>query len=115
MAALRTGQVRFDTCRTLRLGSWFDFIRCFLTTIVNDCVLCAGSGYGGSSFRQFRSFEQSRKLSTKCRVCYSEQRVNAVRVTERSSETLSSVESSSSADSHVVASSTVDCKSVRCR
>ena len=63
----RTGQVRFDTCRTLRLGSWSDFIRCFLTTIVNRrvvSVLCAGSGYGGSSFRQFRSFEQSRKLST---------------------------------------------------
>ena len=67
MAALRTGQVRFDTSRASRLGSWSDFIRCILTTIVNRrvvSVLCAGSGYGGSSFRLFMSFEQSRKLST---------------------------------------------------
>jgi len=43
------------------------FRRCILTTIVNRrvvSVLCAGSGYGGSSFRLFMRFEQSRKLST---------------------------------------------------
>ena len=43
------------------------FIRCILTTILNRrvvSVLWAGSGCGGSSFRLFRRFEQSRKLST---------------------------------------------------
>jgi len=43
------------------------FIRCFLRTILNRrvvSVLCAGTGYGGSSFCLFMRFEQSRKLST---------------------------------------------------
>ena len=60
------------------------------------------------------------KLSKQCRVCYSEQLVNVVEFTERSSVKLVVrqcllVDGSSSAVSLVVAKSFADCKSVHCQ